>query len=128
MTILAVIVILSICVVACDKVSEEKGDSSFEMIDAKAAKEMMDSDKELVVVDVRTDEEYKSGHIVGAINIPVEQITAGDFGSLADKNQTILIYCRSGNRSKVASGFLAENGYKNIYEFGGIKDWEYEIE
>ncbi len=128
MTILAVIVILSICVVACDKVSEEKGDSSFEMIDAKAAKEMMDSDKELVVVDVRTDEEYKSGHIVGAINIPVEQITAGDFGSLTDKNQTILIYCRSGNRSKVASSFLAENGYKNIYEFGGIKDWKYEIE
>ncbi len=128
MIIITVIAVLSICVVACGKVAEEKSDSSFQRIDAEAAKEMMDSDKELVVVDVRTDEEYNSGHIVGAINIPVEQITAGDFGSLTDKNQTILIYCRSGNRSKVASGFLAENGYKNIYEFGGIKDWKYEIE
>ncbi len=124
--ILILIASLSICVAACESVEKEM--PNFNRIDSNTAKEMMDSGQELIIVDVRTDVEYESGHVVGAINIPVEQITSGDFGSLTDKSKTILIYCRSGNRSRTASRFLAENGYENIYDFGGIIDWKYEIE
>jgi rhodanese-related sulfurtransferase len=79
--------------------------------------------KNVVLVDVRTPEEYREGHIPGAINIPNETIGTGEIPELPDKDQLILVYCRSGRRSKEASEKLVKLGYTNIVEFGGILDW-----
>ena len=96
---------------------------TYTQIDQETAKEMMARDDGHIIVDVRTQEEYDSGHIPGAICIPNESIGCDSPEALPDYNQIILIYCRSGNRSKQASQKLASMGYKNIYEFGGIIDW-----
>lgn len=90
------------------------------------AKSIIDSDTPHIILDVRTTQEYDMGHIPGAIVIPVEEITESAPSILTDKNALILVYCRSGNRSKVASEALANMGYSNIREFGGIIDWQYE--
>lgn len=93
-------------------------------ISAEEAKEMMNS--ECIILDVRTDEEFAEGHIENAILIPVTEISERAETELPDKKQLILVYCRSGNRSKTAASQLAELGYDNVYEFGGINDWPYE--
>ena len=82
----------------------------------------------VVVLDVRTAEEYAEGHIPGAINVANEDIGAEQPSELPDLDQVIFVYCRSGRRSKEASSKLAALGYTNIYEFGGILDWDGEIE
>ena len=92
-------------------------------IDQDTAKQMMAADDGHVIVDVRRQDEYDAGHIPGAILIPNESIETERPKELPDLNQIILIYCRSGNRSKQASQKLADMGYTNIYEFGGIIDW-----
>ena len=91
------------------------------------AKEWMDEDESVVVVDVRTKEEYEAGHIPGALLIPNETIENTPPEELPDKSAKILIYCRSGNRSYQASLKLLEMGYDFIYDFGGINTWPYEI-
>ena len=88
---------------------------------------MMKADDGLVVVDVRTQEEFDGGHIPGAICIPNESIVDAQPAELPDLDQTILVYCRSGRRSKEASQKLADMGYTNVYEFGGIIDWNGEV-
>ena len=101
---------------------------SYEQITQEAAKEMMD-DQEVIILDVRERDEYDSGHISGAVLLPVGTIdenTAADV--IPEKDSTVLVYCRSGNRSKTASSALADLGYTNIYEFGGINTWPYETE
>ena len=85
--------------------------------------EMMQTEKDYIILDVRTAEEYSEGHIPNAINIPNESIGTEEIPSLPDKNQLIMVYCRSGRRSKEASQKLVELGYTNIVEFGGIIDW-----
>ena len=97
-------------------------------ITAEEAKEIMDSEEGYIILDVRTQEEYDQGHIPGAIVISHEKIEEKAEEVLTDKNQLILVYCRSGRRSKIAAEALAELGYTNIKEFGGIIDWPYEIE
>ena len=97
-------------------------------ITAKEAKEIMDSQKGYVILDTRTQEEYDESHIPGAIVIPYDQILEKAESVLTDKNQLILVYCRSGRRSKIAAEALVELGYTNIKEFGGILDWPYEVE
>ena len=92
------------------------------------AKSMMELDDGHVIVDVRTAEEYVSGHIPGAICIPNETIYKDRPSALPDLDQVILVYCRSGNRSKRSARMLYEMGYTNVYEFGGIIDWDGEIE
>ena len=89
---------------------------------------MIESYDDEIILDVRTKEEYNEGHIPGAICIPNEEITEKEPKELPNKNQIIMVYCRSGNRSKVAAKKLAEMGYKKVYEFGGIKDWDGKIE
>ena len=84
---------------------------------------MMSWETNYIILDVRTPEEYRDGHIPGAINIPNEDIGTKEPSELPDKDQLIMVYCRSGNRSKQASRKLAELGYTNIVEFGGIIDW-----
>lgn len=83
----------------------------------------MKEEKDYIILDVRTPEEFKSKHIPGAINIPNETIGTEEVPELPDKEQLIMIYCRSGNRSKQAAENLAAQGYTNIVEFGGINDW-----
>ena len=103
-------------------------ENSYQQITQEAAKEMMDT-QEVVILDVREQHEYDSGHIPGAVLLPVGTITEDTAAAVIDELDTvILVYCRSGNRSKTASQALADLGYTNVYEFGGINDWPYEIE
>ena len=97
-------------------------------ITAEEAKEIMDTEEGYVILDVREQDEYDAGHISGAILIPFTQIEAKANEMLPDKDQLILVYCHSGRRSKIAAEALAELGYTNIKEFGGIIDWPYEVE
>lgn len=101
--------------------------SVYEQISAEKAKELMDNEKSVIILDVRTPEEYAEGHIPDAVNVPNETIDSEMPEELPDKDALILVYCRSGNRSVQASEKLAEIGYTNIKEFGGINDWPYEI-
>ena len=100
---------------------------SYTQISQDEAKEMMEQDGTQIIVDVRTQEEYDSGHIPGAICIPNESIGTEQPKELPDLDQVILIYCRSGNRSKQAAQKLFDMGYTNVYEFGGINDWTGEV-
>jgi rhodanese-related sulfurtransferase len=101
--------------------------NSYKQISQEQAKEMMEKDDGHVVVDVRRQDEYDAGHIPGAILIPNESINKDQPEELPDLDQIILVYCRSGNRSKQAAQKLFDMGYRNIYEFGGITDWTGEI-
>ena len=97
-------------------------------ITASEAKKIMDTQEGYIILDVRTQEEYELLYIPGAILIPDEEIRERALTELPDKDQLILIYCRSGRRSKLAAEILVELGYTNIREFGGIIDWPYETE
>ena len=100
----------------------------YEKITSEAAKELMDTKTDYVIIDARTSEEFEEGHIPGAILLPDYDVREKAEEMLTDKDQLILVYCRSGNRSKIASNDLVELGYTNVKEFGGIIDWPYEIE
>ena len=100
----------------------------YEMITPKEAKEIMDSREGYIILDVREQEEFDQGHVPGAILIPYTKIEDQAEEHLPQKDQLILVYCRSGRRSKIAAEALAELGYTNIKEFGGIIDWPYEVE
>ena len=103
-------------------------ENSYQQITQEAAKEMMDT-QEVVILDVREQHEYDSGHIPGAVLLPVGTITEDTAAAVIDDLDTVvLVYCRSGNRSKTASQALVDLGYTNVYEFGGINDWPYEVE
>lgn len=100
----------------------------YQQISQEEAKKMMDT-QEVIVLDVREQDEYDSGHIPGAVLLPVGTINEETASAvIPEKDNTVLVYCRSGNRSKTASAALADLGYTNIYEFGGINTWPYEIE
>lgn len=101
--------------------------SEYTQIDQETAKEMMERDDGHIVIDVRRQDEYDSGHIPGAVCIPNETIGTEPPAGLEDKDQIILVYCRSGRRSKEASQKLADMGYRNVYEFGGILEWTGDI-
>ena len=100
----------------------------YKQISMAEAKEIMSTEEEFIILDVRTQEEYADGHIPGAICVPNETIGTEPPVELPDKEEKILVYCRSGNRSRQAAAKLAAMGYSNIVEFGGIMDWNGEIE
>ena len=100
----------------------------FRQISMDEAVKMMKDEKNYIILDVRRPDEFAEGHIPGAINVPNEEIGTAEIAVLPDKSQMILIYCRSGRRSKEASEKLVKLGYTNIVEFGGILDWKGEIE
>ena len=103
-------------------------ENSYQQITQEVAKRMMDT-QEVVILDVREQHEYDSGHIPGAVLLPVGTISEDTTAAVIDELDTVvLVYCRSGNRSKMASQALADLGYTNVYEFGGINDWPYEVE
>ena len=102
------------------------GSASYDQISGAEAKALMDSESGYIIIDARTQEEYDQGHIPGAILIPEYEIADRAEKELPDKDQLILVYCRSGRRSKIAAEELVKLGYTNVKEFGGIIDWEYE--
>lgn len=113
---------------AADRMRRRRKETSYRQISQEEAKEMMDT-QEVVILDVREQDEYDSGHIPDAVLLPVGTIDEDTAAAvIPEKDSTVLVYCRSGNRSKTASSALAELGYTNIYEFGGIKTWSYETE
>ena len=101
-------------------------ENSYEQITPAKAKEIMDNENSYVILDVRTQEEFDEAHIDGAILIPDYEIADKAESVLEDKDQLLLVYCRSGRRSKLAAEELVKLGYTNVKEFGGIIDWPYE--
>ncbi|MDU5111357.1 MAG: rhodanese-like domain-containing protein [Clostridium sp.] len=130
--IIVLFLILSTLVISgCTTLNKEtssKGQESamVSKITAEEAKEEMNN-SDVIILDVRTEEEYNSGHIKKSVLIPVDDLENKAEEVLVNKEQKILVYCRSGNRSKKAADLLVEIGYTNVYDFGGIKDWPYEI-
>ncbi|MHB1454040.1 MAG: rhodanese-like domain-containing protein [Saccharofermentanales bacterium] len=100
---------------------------SYKKINAKAAKEIMDSGEKVTVLDVRTRDEFQQGHIKGAVHIPYDQIPAKASGLLPDKNAKILVYCASGARSSAGTRSLVSLGYADVSDFGGLMSWPYEV-
>ncbi|MBQ7302287.1 MAG: rhodanese-like domain-containing protein [Clostridia bacterium] len=127
------LVLLLILVLGCTFASisgcdnSEDREMTYTQITATEAKALMDSEENFIILDVRTDAEYAEGHIADAVLIPHEEITAKAEEVLLDKDQLILVYCRSGRRSKIAAEALVALGYTNVKEFGGIIDWPYEV-
>ena len=99
--------------------------NTYQQITAQEAKNIMDTEREYVIIDARTAEEFAAGHIANAILIPEYEIAERAEAELPDKDALILVYCRSGRRSKIASEELVKLGYTNVKEFGGIIDWPY---
>ena len=120
MKILFPILMVMLLLVGCSAPAKS---GSYRQINGSDAIAMMEEETDYIILDVRTAEEFKEKRIPGAINIPNETIGTEEIPELPDKEQLILVYCRSGNRSKQASEKLAVLGYTNIVEFGGINDW-----
>lgn len=104
-----------------------QGKNTLSRITPAEAKERMDNEKGIVILDVRTQEEYNTGHIKDSILIPVDVLEQKAEENLKDKNVPIFVYCRSGNRSATAANILVKLGYKNVYDLGGIRNWPYEV-
>ena len=109
-------------------VAENGEKAMYEQITPQEAKRIMDSGEKHIVLDTREQDEFDEGHIPGAILIPYTEIENKAEEIIPDKDKLILVYCRSGRRSKIAAESLAKIGYTNVKEFGGIIDWPYEVE
>ena len=122
------ILLAALLLTACVQEKDNDREAIYMNITAQEAKEIMDTQEGYIILDVREQDEFDQGHIPGAILIPYTQIDRKAEDMLPDLDQLILVYCRSGRRSKIAAEALVEMGYTNIKEFGGILDWPYEIE
>lgn len=98
--------------------------ANYEQVSSAEAAQMMEEKSDYVILDVRTQAEFDEAHIPGAICVPNESIQSEPPSALSDKNQLVMVYCRSGNRSKQAAKKLADMGYTRIVEFGGINSWQ----
>lgn len=108
---------------------QEAEKNMYMQITVAEAKKMMDEQEGILILDVREQNEYNEGHIPGAVLLPVGTISEDTAAAVIENKNTIaLVYCRSGNRSKTAAQALADLGYTQVYEFGGIRDWPYEVE
>ena len=125
---LILFLLMALLLTACGHTKENDQEAVYMNITAQEAKEIMDAEEGYIILDVRTQAEYDEKHIPGAILIPDYEIKERAEEELTDKDQLILVYCRSGRRSKLAAEVLVELGYTNIKEFGGIIDWPYETE
>ena len=130
-SIISLLFVLLLCVSACatkeNNATASGTHKSYTQISQDVAKDMILKDNSLIIIDVRTKGEYEEGHIPGAVLIPNESIKDRKPELLPDVNQVILVYCRSGNRSKQAAQKLANMGYNKVYEFGGINTWNGKI-
>ena len=125
---LCLILLAVLLLTACGQKMETTQEAAYMNITPAEAKKLMDTEEDYVLLDVRTQEEYDDGHIAGAILIPDTEIRDRAEQELTNKDQLILVYCRSGRRSKLAAEILEELGYPRIREFGGILDWPYGVE
>ena len=124
---LILFLLTAMLLVGCGEANQNNQEAVYMNITAEEAKAIMDTEEGYVILDTRTREEYDQGHIPGAIVISHDEIAEKAEEVLTDKDQLILVYCRSGRRSKLAAEALVELGYTNIKEFGGIIDWHYEV-
>ena len=125
---LIIMLLISLSLFGMTACSGENGKAStYEQITAEQAKTIIDTERDYIIIDARTKEEFAEGHIENAILIPEYEIKDRAEKELPDKEQLILVYCRSGRRSKIASEELVKLGYTNVKEFGGIIDWPYEV-
>ena len=122
------ILALSLFLAGCMVTKTSETSSSYKTISSTEAQQMIEDNKDALILDVRTAAEYESGHIPNAVNLSNEDIQAGKVDSLKDKSQLIMVYCRSGNRSRQAAQKQAELGYTNVVDFGGIQSWQGDIE
>ena len=118
--------IISLSLFGLTSCQDSGNNATYEQITAREAKEIMDTEQDYIIIDARTEEEFAEGHIANAILIPEYEIKDRAEKELPDKDALILVYCRSGRRSKIASEELVNLGYTNVKEFGGIIDWPYE--
>lgn len=133
---MALTFVLCLVIIGCGRKSEADNsvidnkdeENSYKSISMSEAEDMMKNEKDYIILDVRTAEEYKEGHIPDAINVANETIGEDEIAELPDKDQLIMVYCRSGRRSKLAASKLVKLGYTNIVEIGGIIDWKGDIE
>ena len=117
------ILILILLFAGCNDLDTTNTDIEYRQISMADAVIMMETESDYIILDVRTAEEFAEKRIPGAINVPNENIGSSDIPELPDKDQLILVYCRSGRRSKLAAEKLCALGYTNVVEFGGINDW-----
>ena len=118
-----ILLMMTLLLTGCTAPKPAAETNTYRQITMQEAVEMMEKEDDYIILDVRTEQEYIAGHIPGAIVIPNETIGTEDIPQLPDKDQLIMVYCRSGNRSKQASDKLVKLGYTNIIEFGGINSW-----
>ena len=119
------ILVMMLLISGCGDTTEK---NQYQQISQEEAKQMMDN-QEVIILDVREQNEFDAGHIPEAVLLPVGSITEATAAAvIPEMDSLVLVYCRSGNRSKTASEALADLGYTNIYEFGGINTWPYEVE
>jgi len=125
-----ILIIASLLMISCDNSAENIEGNGTEgkvlMISPEEAKESLDENSEIILLDVRTPSEYESGHIEGAVLLPLDNITEEASEVIPDNEKIYYVYCRSGNRSATAAQLLVDMGYKNIYDLGGIIDWPYD--
>lgn len=121
------LLLISLSLFGLTACNDDSNTPTYEQITVTQAKTIMDTEKDYIIIDARTKEEFAEGHIEGAILIPEYEIASRAEKELPDKNALILVYCRSGRRSKIASEELVSLGYTNVKEFGGIIDWTYEV-
>lgn len=124
--ILFIIITLTITITGCTSMEKNKTgtETAYKKISAEEAKAIIDSE-DVIILDVRTQEEYNEGHIENSVLLPVNDIADKAEEKLPDKDAKILVYCRSGNRSATAAKQLIKMGYTNVYDFGGINSWPY---
>jgi rhodanese-related sulfurtransferase len=124
---LVLMLLISLSLFGLTACQDGGNNATYEQITPQQAKEIMDTEQEYIIIDARTEEEFAEGHIENAILIPEYEIKDRAEKELPDKDALILVYCRSGRRSKIASEELVKLGYTNVKEFGGIIDWPYEV-
>lgn len=127
-----ILIIASLLMISCSnsdqsvEENENETEGKVIMISPEEAKENLDEDSEIVLLDVRTQSEYESGHIEDAVLLPLDQLNEKASEVIPDQEKTYYVYCRSGNRSATAAQLLVDMGYENIYDLGGIIDWPYD--
>lgn len=124
-----ILFVLTIILTGCNSMNNNEQSTkeiAYQKISAEDAKKIIDSE-DVIILDVRTPEEYNSGHIENAVLLPVTEIPDKAKEILPNKDAKILVYCRSGNRSETAAKELINMGYTNLYDFGGINNWPYEV-
>ena len=128
MLVLTMVLLICGCSGKIEKEQETEKNMNIQ-ITASEAKKMMDEQEEIFILDVREQSEYNEGHVPEAVLLPVGTISEETAAAVIENKDTVvLVYCRSGNRSKTAAQALADLGYTQVYEFGGIRDWPYEVE